>query len=496
MYVVLCDTQKLDVSKDFAGGMGVGQFHGFGGFRDKVIRHFYKRDHRPVALLFAHLAAVFRRLGHRVEYAVDRTVGGADLYVFNPSLITLQLERRAMARVLAENPGAKVIVVGLVASVMPQAFDQLNVTVVKGEAEQLLWKLEKILAHPGTVVQLGTIEDLDSLPLPDWSPFAPRRFRISYDFWRFPTALIQQSRGCTLRCNYCPYIILDNTVRFRDPEAVVDEISRGVDRWGFSSFKFRDPLFGLDRGRAFRLAELIAQLPKPIQFSVETRINLMPPELLMALRQAGLTSITVGIETPDNQILHRYSRVPVDDDRQHRFVELCRRLGIRTVAGFMIGFPDDTEQSIRAVFRYAKKINPTFANFNVVTPYPGTPFFEEIKDRIADFNFSHYTVYTPVLKYEHLSRERVAQLHGKCFRQYYFRWQYLGDNAHLLWPGLRWLGIGSARSDLSETEAAHPTPPRPMSGMDIIRASKDLRQDGPHNRSGIADDASGRNPAE
>jgi len=496
MQIVLWDTRKLDVSKDFAGGMGIGQYPHRDGIRNKIIRHFYKRDRRPAALLFAHLAAVFRRLGHHLRYVEDRIVRGADLYVFNPSLITLHLERQAISRVLAENPGARVLVVGLVASVMPEVFDRLGVTVVKGEAEQLLWKLDEVLARPKAVVQLGTVQQLDSLPAPDWSPFGPRRFRIGYDFWRFPTALVQASRGCTMKCNYCPYIILENAVRFRDPEAVVDEISRDVRNWGFRSFKFRDPLFGLDRKRLFRLAELIGRLPEGIQFSIETQIDLMRPEVLRVLKRVGLTSITVGIETPDPQTLRRYHRAAIKDDRQRDFVALCRSMGIRTVAGFMIGFPEDTKKSIRSVLRYAKTINPTFANFNVVTPYPGTSFFEEIKDQIANFDFSRYDVYTPLLEYRHLSAGEITKFHATCFRRYYFRWKYLRDNAHLLWPGLRQLGIGRREPVPPGAEAAHGTPPRPKSGLELIRRTKGLRQDSPHHRNDLAEDTPGRNPAE
>ena len=289
MHVVLWDTRKLDISKDFAGGFGVGAFPRLGGIRGRLIRHFFTRDRRPVALLYAHLASVFRQLGHQVRYEVDRTASDADLYVFCPSLITLSLERRAMARVLARNPAARVLVVGIVATVMPEAFDGLEVTIVKGEAEQLLWRLDEVLDRPTATVQLGTLADLDLLPMPDWSPFRPGQFRIGYDFWRFPTALVQASRGCTFKCNYCPYTIPDNTARFRDPQSVVDEIRHGVRQWGFRSFKFRDPLFGLNRRQVFRLAELIGRMPGKIQFSIETRIDLMPSELLRVLRRVGLT---------------------------------------------------------------------------------------------------------------------------------------------------------------------------------------------------------------
>src|SRR5208283_870380 len=273
MNILLWDTRQLDVAKDFAGGFGVGMYRGQGGPRDAIVRWFYRRDRRPAALLFAYLAAVFARLGHRVNYVVDRPPRGADLYVFNPSLMTLDLERQVIVRLLAEEPRARVLVVGVTASILPQEFAELGVTVVQGEAEQLLWRLDEVLERPGAKVPLGVIEDLDRLPLPDWSPLGPSRFRIGYDFWRFPTGLIQASRGCRFKCNYCPYLVLDNSTRFRDPEAVVEEIRHGVRRWGFQSFKFRDPLFGLSRERTTRLIEQIVRLPRrlsgcPIQFSI------------------------------------------------------------------------------------------------------------------------------------------------------------------------------------------------------------------------------------
>jgi radical SAM superfamily enzyme YgiQ (UPF0313 family) len=294
-----------------------------------------------------------------------------------------------------------------------------------------------VLEAKEPVIDLGTVGDLDELPWPDWSIFSPRRFAIRYDFTRFPTALIQLSRGCTFGCNYCPYIMIERNTRFREPEQVVAEMRHGMQQYGFRSFKFRDPLFGLDRRRALRLAELIGGLPRRIQFSIESRIDLLRPETLEALKDSGLTSVTVGIETPHEDTLRHYHRVPIKDDKQREFVERCRQLGIRTVAGFMIGFPEDTEQRIKQVLSYARDINPTFANFNIVTPYPGTEFFLQAQDRIGDFDFSKYDVYHAVLKYQHLTPARVKELHGWCFERFYFRMRYLRANAHLLWPWLK-----------------------------------------------------------
>lgn len=482
MRIVLWDTRQLDVSKDFAGGFGVGQYPGGGGIRGKIVRYFYKRDRRPVALVYAYLAAIFRQLGHQVEYSEDALPRGADLYVFNPALITLDIERRAIEQVLRESPQARVLVTGLVGYALPEAFAHLDVKIVKGEAEQLLWKFDEVLDSPERVVEVGSVRNLDDLPWPDWSLFAPSQFRIGYDFTKFPTGLVQQSRGCTFTCNYCPYIIVENKTRFRDPERIAAEMRHGIEQYGFRSFKFRDPLFGLDRKRALALAEQIGRLPKKIEFSIESRIDLLRPETLKALREVGLTSITVGIETPNEETLRQYKRAPINDDKQREFVAHCRRMGIRTVAGFMLGFPEDTVKSIRAVLKYAKGVNPTYANFNVVTPYPGTEFFNQVKDDIANFDYTQYTVYTPLMKYRHLTTEQVAELHAKCFTSYYFRWEYLRDNAHLLWPALQRLGIGVGRTDEFASQPPHEQPPRPKSGLEILQNSADLRQDAPHRR--------------
>ena len=311
MRVVLWDTRRRDVAKDFAGGFGVGQFRGSERLSGRVIRHFFRRDYRPAALSFAYLAAIFRRLGQRVEYSLDRVPPGADVYVFNPALATLNLERQAMVAALDQTPQPRLLVVGAVARWLPEAFAGLPVTIVDGEAEQLHWKLDEVLAASPGRVSVGQVADLDSLPQPDWEPLNPRSFRIGYDFWRFPTAYIEQSRGCTLKCDYCPYIAGGAGIRFREPAAVVDEMRRGMKVFGFCSFKFRDPLFGVDRRRTLELAERIRRLDRPVQFSIESRIDLLPSETLRFLARAGLTSVTVGIERPDADVLAQ-SRASAD----------------------------------------------------------------------------------------------------------------------------------------------------------------------------------------
>lgn len=476
MRVVLWDTRRIESSKDFAGGLGVGLYPRRAGLRNRLIRWFFTRDRRPTALVFAHLAGALRRLGHDVRYVVDHPPEGADVYIFCPSLQTHDHERSVVEDLLRRRPESIVLVVGSAAQTLADHWESLPVTLIEGEPEQLYHHFDRAIAQRGQRVKVGVVDDLDALPLPDWSPFDPRRFRIGYDFTQFPTTLIQASRGCSFRCNYCPYVMFGHEVRLRSPEAVVDEIQHDVFHWGFRSFKFRDPLWGRDRDQVYRLADLIGRLPQPIEFSVESRIEFLPPEVLRVLRRVGLTSVTVGLETPSAETLRRYRRAGIADDRQVEFIATCRRLGIRTVAGFMIGFPEDTDESIRAVLDYALRVNPTFANFNIVTPYPGTPFFAEIRDRIDDFDYGKYNVYTPVLRYEHLSREQMEKWHATCFRRFYFRWAWLRDNAGSLWP--RWFAGREAALSQADGPGGHEGVPQPMGRAALGR--RGLRRDEPH----------------
>ena len=459
MNVVLWDTRRNNAQKDFAGGMGVGMHPGTGGIRGKIIRQMYLRDYRPTPLNFAYLVAVIKKLGHTPIYSLDQqNPPTADVYIFNPALVTLDVEIEAIRNVRSRNPKAKIFVVGQVAFALADSLagslEDQNVTILKGEPEQLLTRWDDVMQSSDPIIDIGSVSDLNTLPNPDWSQFQYKKFRINYDFWRFPTAYIQQSRGCTFKCNYCPYIMIESKTRFRDPEAVVDEMRYGMERYGFESFKFRDPLFGLNRKKALALAEGIRKLPRKVQFSIETRVDLMREETLRELRDAGLTAITIGIETPDEATLKRYSRVAINDDRQRDFVMLCRELGIRSVAGFMIGFPGDTQQSIWDVLNYARVVNPTYANFNIVTPYPGTGFYDEVEDQIADHDYSKYSVYQPVMKYENLTASQVAEMHGKCFEKFYFRARYVKDNGLLLWPQLRrFLPSRSEAASQKETAA-------------------------------------------
>ena len=200
----------------------------------------------------------------------------------------------------------------------------------------------------------------------------------------------------------------------------------------------------------------------------------------------GLTSITVGIETPDDAKLSHYRRAPIEADRQREFIATCRGLGIRTVAGFLIGFPGDTEESIRRVRDYALLVNPTFANFNVVTPYPGTAFFEAMRERIGDVRLQplHGLHAGAEVRASHAASEsstgwRSASTGSTSAGNTSATTRTCSGRAS------QRLGIGKG-PPAARAEAGHAGVPRPLSGLEILDR-KGLRPDGPHCRGRAAE---------
>ena len=94
------------------------------------------------------------------------------------------------------------------------------------------------------------------------------------------------------------------------------------------------------------------------------------------------------------------------------------------------------------------------------------------------------------MKYEHLTAADIERLHAKSFNHFFFRWDYLRENAALLWPMLRHFRLGRKKHAISHrrrhppptsTDPTHSGVPQPKSGLEFLKR-KGFRPDGPHVR--------------
>ena len=173
------------------------------------------------------------------------------------------------------------------------------------------------------------VDNIDSIPEPDRRCYASRIKKKGVQSILF-------SRGCAGRCRFCLVSSYLNSQevkkrRVRNPVKVVDEMARALQETGICKFSFTDLDFiGFgkdDHHRCFLLAKEIQKRGLPIRFGIETQAKGIEPELLSALKDAGLRQVHLGIESWADSQLKRYGKASSRKDNLQA-VEILEKLNI------------------------------------------------------------------------------------------------------------------------------------------------------------------------
>jgi radical SAM superfamily enzyme YgiQ (UPF0313 family) len=315
--------------------------------------------------------------------------------------------------------------------------------VVRGEPEYALAELAGALARGespagirGLSIRSGeeirqfpdrpAIEDLDSVPFPARHLLPMEKYRSAV-WGKKPFTTVLTSRGCFYGCTYCPYRIGHGTKwRPRSPQNVVDEIDECVRRYGVREILFRDPLFTADQDRAIRISELIAARGIEVDWRCETRADLTSEDMIRSFARAGCKAINFGVESGSPEILEGVRRVRISEGQIRNIFDTCRRVGIETMAFFIVGLPGETESTLEATVRLAIWLNPDTAQFTAATPYPHTPYYEQLKrEGLLMRDWSLFTSRAPVVGTRELSPEKLGELIAGAYRRFYFRPAYV-----------------------------------------------------------------------
>jgi len=364
------------------------------------------------------------RAGHRVEYKRNG-IPDCDLVIIPSSIVDYKSEIKT-ARSIKHQTKAKVGFIGPFASAKPDLFLPYCDFVILGEPEEAAVKISQDKIPEG-VVKSDPIEDLDSLPFPYWDIFPINKFSYFPSIKAKPFLTILSSRGCSLPCGYyCPYPFTQGTKwRSRSVTNVIKEIEYLKERYHVKGLMFRDPIFTFDKDRAKRIAQELIIRNINIQWGCETHLDYLDVDLLRVMYESGLRSIEVGIESMDGEGLNRIKRRAIDIDHKERILSYCREIGIKVSAFYILGLPDDTEESIENSIDYAKRLNTSGAQFTILTPYPGTRFYKDIKERINGNDWKDFNGYTPVFRHNSLTEEHILRLKERAFTSYYFRVKWI-----------------------------------------------------------------------
>lgn len=202
------------------------------------------------------------------------------------------------------------------------------------------------------------------------------------------TGTIITSRGCPYSCSFCGK--LEDKVRFHNEDDVIAQVD-DYKTAGFEGIYFLDDVFTIKKDRMQRIVER-TNLP----FRVTTRANLIDTNKLEILAENGCEWLSLGIESGDDDILAKANKGMTTEDN-YKAVILATKQGIKTKGFFILGLPGETETTARKTINFSKTLKEyaglTSADFYFLTPFPGTPIWnnpDKFGIKIRDMDYTKY----------------------------------------------------------------------------------------------------------
>ncbi|MFC3614205.1 magnesium-protoporphyrin IX monomethyl ester anaerobic oxidative cyclase [Lutimaribacter marinistellae] len=322
-------------------------------------------------------------------------------------------------QVLSEAPWVDVIVRGegeeIVADLL-RAVDEGRYFRDRRRIKGLAFRDEdEIVATPAA----STVKDLAGIK-PDWSLLEWEKY--IYVPLNTRVAIPNLARGCPFTCSFCSQWKFWRDYRVRDPKAVVDEIESLVEDHGVGFFILADEEPTINKRKFVEFCEeLIARgLPDKVKWGINTRVtDIMRDKDDLALwRRAGLVHVSLGTEAAAQLKLDLFNKeTKVAENREA--IRLLREADIFTEAQFIVGLDNETEETLEETYRFAREWNPDLANWSMYTPWPFTPLFRELGDKVEVFDFEKYNFVTPIMKPKAMDRATLLDRVMHNYRRFY-----------------------------------------------------------------------------
>ena len=269
------------------------------------------------------------------------------------------------------------------------------------------------------------IEDLDILPF-------PARHLVDNSIYKRPDngkvqAVVKVARGCPFHCFFCLATPVSGAkVRKRSPENIVAELKECVEKYNIKNFLFWSDIFNFDREWTLELCQKIIESGLKITWSSNTRADTMDDEMAKMMYKSGCRLVSIGVESGSQKMLDNIGKkITLDDIRNT--VKILKKNKIKIYNYFVIGLPWETEETVEETIKFAIELDSNFISFYTATPLPGTKYFayamlNKLVEGNLDFRSAYYE---PVVRSEHLSKERIFELHKQAIKRFYLRPKFI-----------------------------------------------------------------------
>lgn len=222
----------------------------------------------------------------------------------------------------------------------------------------------------------GKYIDINKLPHPNKDLVL---FKEKYPPSSF--GLIEESRGCIYNCSFC--LASGIPLRFKSPEKVVKEIIEAYERYGTREFHFLGTSFLHSKELAKRVCTLIKKFRLDITFSCYANINQIDEKIVKLMKIAGCNTIAFGLESGASTVLKKMNKISnlLSLKEMKEKIEIIKRNKIKVNTGIIINNPGESLKEIKISINTLKEIKPDFYRVQFLVPFPGTRFYNILKNK-------------------------------------------------------------------------------------------------------------------
>jgi anaerobic magnesium-protoporphyrin IX monomethyl ester cyclase len=383
------------------------------------------KPYPPLATLLA--AALLRRQGHEVALFDAMLAPGTDAFRaalrdtrpgvvgilednFNyvTKMCTVRMRQATIEMIgAAREHGCRIAVNGSDAADHPALYLEAGAdAVLRGEAEPGMLALADLWrdtpspagsalgAIPGLALPDGAggvtltparpaLRDLDALPLPAWDLVDVESYRRAWTaaHGRFSWNMVT-SRGCPFGCNWCAKPVFGRRYSQRSAHTVAGEMRRLKDEVAPDHIWFADDIFGLTPRWVGEFARAVREADARTPFMMQSRVDLMRPEVVAALADAGAEEVWLGVESGSQKILDAMDK-ETSLEEIRAATRALKAQGVRACWFLQLGYPSETWEDLLRTRDLVRDERPDDIGVSVAYPLPGTKFHAAVRAQLG-----------------------------------------------------------------------------------------------------------------
>ncbi len=275
------------------------------------------------------------------------------------------------------------------------------------------------------------ISNLDDLPLPARDLFPMERYiPLPNQYKKLPLTNMVVIRGCPYFCSFCDQA--GTGARRRSPQKVIEEIKDCVEKYGIKEISFWDDTMSYHKKWMREFLELLIKENLDLVWSCYAAVNTVDKEILELMYKAGCWNIFYGYETAIEELAENIqtNRKNKNFERMKKVAKWTKEVGIEVRGSFLIGLPGETPELAKQTIQNAIELDPDYAQFTLVCPYPGTKLAKEIEagkwGKFITKDLEEYQCWNVTwLPEGYKNPKELKDMERYAFRKFYLRPSYI-----------------------------------------------------------------------